>query len=100
MTSHLQIRVSTAKACDVTPASLKPTTLGGAIEEMNISGEHPALVARHCDREPRTRQFSGRNKKHYEEKTREKYEEERMICKFAGAEAGGCPMPFSPEPAR
>ena len=35
-------------ACDVTPASLKPTTLGGfgrrAIEEMNISGEHSALV--------------------------------------------------------
>ena len=35
-------------ACDVTPASLKPTTLGGfgrrAIEEMNISGEHPVSL--------------------------------------------------------
>ena len=37
--------VSAAKPCDVTSASLKPTTLGGAIEEMNIS--RPSLVARH-----------------------------------------------------
>ena len=41
--------VSAAKPCDVTSASLKPTTLGGAIEEMNIS--RPSLVARHWDRQ-------------------------------------------------
>ena len=56
--------VSAAKPCDVTPSdSLKDHFGSGAIEEMNISGEHPALVARHCDRQPRTWQFSGRNEK-------------------------------------
>ena len=33
------------------------------IEEMNISGEHPPLVARHCDRQPRTGQFAGKREK-------------------------------------
>ena len=66
----IYIGVSTAKPCDVTPASLKPTTLGGGknfgrrtIEEMNISGEHPPLVAGHCDRQPRTGQFTWKIKK-------------------------------------